>query len=49
MIFEERRMLLASNRFIQYIHGLPSEIKNNTIILIGPMEKLLTKEIIKNY
>ena len=49
MIFEKRRMLLASNRFIQYIHGLPSEIKNNTIILIGPMGKLLTKEIIKNY
>jgi shikimate kinase len=37
MIFEKRRMLLASNRFIQDIHSLPSKIKNDTIILIGPM------------
>ncbi len=37
MIFERRRILLASNRFIQDIHNLPDEIKRDTIILIGPM------------
>ena len=37
MLFERERMLLASNRFIQDIHNLPSEIKKDTIILIGPM------------
>lgn len=37
MLFEKRRMLLASKRFIQDIHSLSNEIKDNTIILIGPM------------
>ena len=37
MIFERRKTLSASNRFIQDIEKLPEEVKNNTIILIGPM------------
>ena len=37
MIFERKKTLLASNRFLQDIHGLPDSVKNNTIILIGPM------------
>lgn len=37
MIFERRKTLLASDRFIQDISKLTDEVKNNTIILIGPM------------
>lgn len=37
MIFEKGKTLSASNRFIQDIKKLPDEVKNNTIILIGPM------------
>lgn len=37
MIFERKRTLAAGDRFIQDIHKLSSEIKDNTIILIGPM------------
>lgn len=37
MIFERRRTLVASDRFVQDIHALPNDVKNNTIILIGPM------------
>ena len=37
MIFENKRMLLASKKFIRDIHNLPSEVKKDTIILIGPM------------
>lgn len=38
MIFEKQKTLKASDRFIQDICGLPDIVKNNTIILIGPME-----------
>lgn len=37
MIFERMKVLSAADRFIKDIHDLPSEIKDNTIILIGPM------------
>lgn len=37
MIFEKQKTLKASDRFIQDICGLPDTVKNNTIILIGPM------------
>ena len=37
MIFEKQKTLKASDRFIQDICGLPDIVKNNTIILIGPM------------
>jgi broad-specificity NMP kinase len=37
MILEKRKTLSACNRFVQDIQNLPEEIKNNTIILIGPM------------
>jgi len=37
MIFERERVIFAGDRFIEDINNLPSEIKNNTIILIGPM------------
>lgn len=37
MIFEKKKTLKASDRFIQDIYRLPDIIKNNTIILIGPM------------
>ncbi len=37
MLFERKRTLLAGDRFIQDIHNLPRKIKDNTIILIGPM------------
>ena len=37
MIFERKKTLIASDRFIQDIYKLPDIIKNNTIILIGPM------------
>lgn len=37
MIFERKKTLMASDRFIQDIYKLPDTIKNNTIILIGPM------------
>ena len=37
MIFERKRTLAAGDRFIQDIKKLSSEIKDNTIILIGPM------------
>lgn len=37
MILERRKTLLASDRFIKDISKLPDEVKNNTIILIGPM------------
>lgn len=52
MIFERRKTLLASDRFIQDISKLTDEVKNNTIILIGPMgtgkstiAKLLVEQI----
>lgn len=51
MIFEKRRMLLASKRFMQDIHNLPSEIKNKTVILIGPMgtgKSTIAKILAKN-
>ena len=35
MLFEKKKMLSASNKFIQDIHDLPIEIKRNSIILIG--------------
>ena len=34
MLFEKKKMLSASNKFIQDIHDLPIEIKRNSIILI---------------
>ena len=37
MIFERKRVISAADRFIEDIHDLPSEIKDDTIILIGPM------------
>ena len=37
MIFERKKVISAADRFIKDIHDLPSEIKDNTIILIGPM------------
>lgn len=37
MIFEKQKTLKASDRFIQDICALPDIVKNNTIILIGPM------------
>lgn len=37
MLFERKKTLLASNRFLQEIHKLPDIVKNDTIILIGPM------------
>ena len=37
MLFERKRTLLAGDRFIQDIKNLSVEIKDNTIILIGPM------------
>ena len=37
MIFEKQKTLKASDRFIQDVCGLPDIVKNNTIILIGPM------------
>lgn len=37
MLFEKKKILSASNTFIQDIHNLPIEIKRNSIILIGPM------------
>ena len=37
MILEKNRTLLAKKRFIQDIQDLSTEIKDNTIILIGPM------------
>ena len=37
MIFEKQKTLKASDRFVQDICGLPDIVKNNTIILIGPM------------
>lgn len=52
MIFERRKTLLASDRFMQDISKLTDEVKNNTIILIGPMgtgkstiAKLLVEQI----
>ncbi len=32
MIFEKRKTVSASNRFIQDIKKLPDEVKNNTIM-----------------
>lgn len=37
MIFERKKVISAADRFIKDISNLPLEIKNNTIILIGPM------------
>lgn len=37
MIFERKKVISAADRFIKDIHNLPSKIKDNTIILIGPM------------
>lgn len=37
MIFERKKVISAADRFIKDIHDLPSKIKDNTIILIGPM------------
>lgn len=37
MLFEKKKMLSASNTFIQDIRNLPIEIKRDSIILIGPM------------
>ena len=37
MLFERKKTLLAANTFVQDISNLPDTIKNNTIILIGPM------------
>lgn len=37
MIFERKRVLSAADRFIKDIHNLPKDVKDNTIILIGPM------------
>ena len=37
MIFERKKVISAADRFIKDIYHLPSEIKDNTIILIGPM------------
>lgn len=37
MLFEKKKILSASNTFIQDIHNLPIEIKRDSIILIGPM------------
>ena len=37
MIFERKKVISAAERFIKDIHDLPSEIKDSTIILIGPM------------
>jgi len=34
MLFEKKKMLSASNKFIQNIHNLPIEIKKNSIILM---------------
>lgn len=33
----KKKNVVGQNRFIQDIHRLPGEIKNNTIILIGQM------------
>jgi len=37
MIFERKKVISAADRFIKDIQNLPSEIRDNTIILIGPM------------
>ena len=37
MIFERSKVISAADRFIKDIQNLPSEIRDNTIILIGPM------------
>lgn len=37
MFFEKKKVLSAADRFIEDIRNLSSEIKDNTIILIGPM------------
>ena len=37
MLFERKRVISAADRFIEDIYDLPSEIKDDTIILIGPM------------
>lgn len=37
MIFERKKVISAADRFIKDISNLPLEIKENTIILIGPM------------
>ena len=37
MIFERKRTLLAGDKFIRDINNLSPEIRDNTIILIGPM------------
>ena len=50
MIFEKQKTLKASDRFIQDICRLPDIIKNNTIILIGPMGtgKSTVAKLLKN-
>lgn len=50
MIFERKKTLMASDRFIKDIYKLPDIIKNNTIILIGPMGtgKSTVAKLLKN-